>query len=180
MRPERVGGVGAVTAITVSLLTVGCATPNSVVYTPVNQASRTMQRRSPESIDVLLGKPPSRPHTEIGLFEVYQGHLDNGGGRSTEEMFYTLRLYSALRGCDAVQVLGVEMSGGNVRYRIVRAACDIYIDDEALHAPHTVFPAKEMPGEGKACAAADDNMSPYSPCPDPWICQNQVCVSPYR
>jgi hypothetical protein len=174
-REEGAGGIGA--GLVVSLLAVGCATPNSVVYTAVNQPSRALRQRSPESVDVYLGKPPSRPHVEVGLFEIYQGREDDGSGRSTEDMFRSLRLHSALRGCDAVQMLGVEIAGKSM-YRVLRAVCDIYTDEEGRRAAATLIP-RNLPGQGAPCSLMPHH-DPAKSCPDPWICQDQVCVSPYR
>ena len=87
---------------------LGCAAPNAVVYSPVNTPPRAFVRRTPASVDMFVGKPPTRPHVDVGMFEVYQGRQNDGAGLSTEEMFVTLRLHAALRGCDAVQVMGVE------------------------------------------------------------------------
>jgi hypothetical protein len=160
-----------------SIVTLGCATPNSVVYTAVNQTPRALQRVSPESVEIFLGKPPGRPHVEIGLFEVYQGQNDDSSGRSTEDMLQTLRQHAALRGCDAIQVLGVELAGKYLS-RVVRAACEIYSDDEGQRAAAAHHPATALPGEGRSCQ--DSNPSPGLECLDPLVCQKGRCASPYH
>ena len=131
-----------------------------------------MQRRPAESVEVYLGKPPGRPHEEVGLFYVYQGLHDNLTGISTEELFQTLRVHAALRGCDAVQLLGTEF----VRARqLMKAACDIYVDDEGRKAAAALRPPPPLPREGTECAKLDTQ-----PCPEPLICETLRCVSPYR
>ena len=52
---------------------LGCATPNAVVYSPVNTPPRAFVRRTPASVEMFVGKPPTRPHVDVGMFEVYQG-----------------------------------------------------------------------------------------------------------
>ena len=130
---------------------LGCATPNAVVYSPVNAPPRAFVRRTPASVDVFVSKPPTRPHVDVGMFEVYQGRKDDGSGLSTEEMFATLRLHAALRGCDAVQVMGVELAGRE-ESRVVRGVCEMYTDPEAIEADKTLR-AESVPGEGKPCTA---------------------------
>ena len=196
---------------------LGCATPNSVVYSVVNAPPRAFARRAPASVDVFVGKPPVRPYVDVGLFEVYQGQNDDGSGHSTEEMLRTLRLHAALRGCDALQVLGVELAG-KTYWRIVRGVCEMYTDAQAAEADKHLTPER-LPGEGQPCvveetssagcpglgygqpcAAAASTTPPAScsdrgpgqacavpaagptagGCPDPLVCLNSVCASPYR
>ena len=187
---------------------LGCATPNSVVYSVINAPPRAFARRSPASVDVFVGKPPVRPYVDVGLFEVYQGRDDDGSGHSTEDMLRTLRLHAALRGCDAVQVMGVELAG-KTYWRIVRGVCEMYTDPQAQETDKHLTPER-LAGEGAYCVvgAADPNAPPVgcpdvgygqpcaapvrvprpmprqteSPitCPDPLACLNSVCASPYR
>ena len=103
---------------------LGCATPNAVVYSPVNTPPRGFVRRAPASVDVFVGKLRTGPHVDVGMFEVYQGRKNDSSGLSTEDMFATLRLHAALRGCDAVQVMGVELAGREER-RVVRGVCEM-------------------------------------------------------
>src|SRR5206468_10026927 len=104
---------------------LGCAMPNHVTYATVNAPPRAFVRRGPASVDVFVSKPPTRPHVDVGLFEVYAGLNDDGVARSTEDMLGTLRLHAGLRGCDAVQVMDVEVAGRDYR-RIVRGVCEMY------------------------------------------------------
>jgi hypothetical protein len=197
---------------------VGCATPNSVVYSAVNTPPRAFARRSPASVDVFVGKPPVRPYVDVGMFEVYQGSNDDGTGHSTEDMLGTLRLHAALRGCDALQVLGVELAG-KTYLRVVRGVCEMYTDPQAEEADKHLTPER-LPGEGQSCAVTADSTScpawgygqpcataagPTTPpatcsdrgpgqacaaaagstsfpggCPDPLVCLNSVCASPYH
>jgi len=180
---------------------LGCATPNSVVYSAVNAPPRALVRRSPASVDVFVGKPPVRPYVDVGMFEVYQGRDDDGTGHSTENMLRTLRLHAALRGCDALQVLGVELAG-KTYWRIVRGVCEMYTDPPALEADKHLTP-ELLPGEGQACAMPPDPTAPMAncsergpgltcgpppaggsttppDCPDPLVCLGSVCASPYR
>lgn len=163
-------------ALATSWVAIGCATPNQVVYSAVNQPPRPFQRRTADVVEVFIGRPPNRPHLEVGVFEVYQGQKDDGAGRSTEEMIQTLRVHSALRGCDAVQILNIELAG-RYAYRVVRGVCEIYTDDQAVHAAAAV-PAPALPGEGHPCSL--DPESVIVSCADPLVCEKKRCVSPYH
>jgi hypothetical protein len=181
----------------------GCAAPNSVVYSAVNAPPRAFARRAPASVDVFIGKPPVRPYVDVGMFEVYQGRNDDGTGHSTEDMLRTLRLHAALRGCDALQVLGVELAG-KTYLRVVRGVCEMYTDPQALEADKHLTPER-LPGEGQPCAVEGsvgpmgDPNTPIScsdrgpgqtcaagspalsdSCRDPLVCLNSVCASPYQ
>lgn len=90
---------GAVMTITIALTTVGCATADGVVYTSVNDSPRVLKPRTAESVDVYFDKPPTRVHVDVGVFEIYQGQMDDGTGHSTGEMFQTLRLHGLPVGC---------------------------------------------------------------------------------
>jgi hypothetical protein len=109
----------------------GCAVANRVIYSPINEPPRALAQRDPASVDLFVGKTPARPYVEVGLFEVYQGLDDDGVGRSTEDMIGTLRAHGGRRGCDAVQVLGVEVTGRNSGQRVVRGVCVMYNDEQA-------------------------------------------------
>lgn len=174
----RGGVAGIVTGLTLSLLAPGCAAPDRVVYSQINRPGRALQRRSPESVDVYLGQAPSRRHEEVGLFEVYQGQSLDGRGHSTEDMFRTLRLHAALRGCEAVQLLNVELPG-KIPSRVVRAVCDIYVDEEGRRAADVLPPPPPLPGEKASCMPPGSQQS-LAPCLDPLVCEDRQCVSPYR
>ena len=75
-------------------------------------------------MDVFVGKAPVRPSLDVGLFEVYQ-RAHSGTGPPTEAMIATLRLHAALRGCDAVQILGVELVG-KTREPVVEGVCGVH------------------------------------------------------
>lgn len=187
--------------LTTCAVLVGCATPNSVVYSAVNAPPRPFVRRAPASVEVFVGKPPVRPHVDVGIFEVYQGQDADGVGRSTEDMLRTLRLHAALRGCDALQVMGVELAGKRYE-RIVRGVCDMYTDPQSLET-HAQLTPERLPGEGQSCAAPADPATPPASCSDhgpsppcvapvaaasastdgcldPLVCVNGVCASPYQ
>jgi hypothetical protein len=114
-------------------------------------------------------------------------------------MLRTLRLHAALRGCDALQVLGVELAGR--RYmRVVRGVCEMYTDPQALEVDKHLIP-ELLPGEGQACSMPADRTTPLAncsdrgpgltcgappadsatppDCADPLVCLNSVCASPY-
>jgi hypothetical protein len=137
---------------------LGCATPNGVVYSPVNMPPRAFVRRAPASVEVVVGKPPTRPHVDVGMFEVYQGRNDDGTGQSTENMLISLRLHAALRGCDAVQVMGVELAGRD-ESRVVQGVCEMYTDPEAIEADKKLTPER-LPSEGQACVVQSDSVLP--------------------
>jgi len=169
---------------------LGCASPNAVIYSPVNTPPRAFVRRTPASVDMFVGKPPTRPHVDVGMFEVYQGQKNDGTRLSTEDMFGTLRLHAALRGCDAVQVMGVELAGKE-EWRVVRGVCEMYTDPEAIAADKAMR-AERIPGEGKSCTPvpADTVLPPSTSaapsdartgCLYPLVCAGSgVCVSPYQ
>jgi len=169
---------------TIGAALIGCAAPNTVSYSTVNAAPRAFVRRGPGGVDVFVGKPPFRPHMDVGLFEVYQGSTFDGTGLSTEDMVRTLRLHAGLRGCDAVQVMGVELAGrGN--WRVVRGVCEMYTDAQAQKSASPIAaPVEPLPGEGTACRQPDAELGPVGnplpPCPDPLVCSHKVCVSPYQ
>jgi len=172
-------------AIVVSAALAGCATANSAVYSAINPAPHAFVRRDPAAVDMFVGKQPARPYVEVGLFEIYAGSDENGVERSTEDMMGTLRLHAALRGCDAVQVLGVELAGKHY-WRVVRGVCVMYTDAQAQEAASLIAVYKPLTGEGAACdpppPATGGTLPPYTPapCPDPLVCTNKVCASPYR
>lgn len=169
---------------TIGATLIGCAAPNRVSYSTVNAAPRAFVRRGPADVDVFVGKPPSRQHLDVGLFEVYQGSTFDGTGLSTEDMVRTLRLHAGLRGCDAVQLMGVELAGRG-DWRVVRGVCEMYTDAQAQRSVGSIrVPFEPLPGEGTTCTPADPELgpggNPLPPCPDPLVCSNKVCVSPYQ
>ena len=143
--------------LTTCATVLGCAVPNTVVYSAVNVPQRAFVRRTPASVDVFVGRPPIRPCVDVGLFEVAQGRDDDGTRHSTEDMLGTLRLHAALRGCDALQVLGVESartvgSAGHSRTyaSAVQGVCEMYTDPQAIEADKSLK-TERLPGEGKSC-----------------------------
>jgi hypothetical protein len=136
---------------------LGCAAPNSVVYSAVNAPPRAFVRRTSASVDVFVGRPPIRPCIDVGLFEVAQGREEDGTGHSTEDMLRTLRLHAALRGCDALQILGVESAhtvsaGGHSKTygSVVQGVCEMYTDPQAIEADKSLK-TERLPGEGQSC-----------------------------
>ena len=170
---------------TIGAALIGCAAPNTVSYSTVNAAPRAFVRRGPGGVDVFVGKPPFRPHMDVGLFEVYQGSTFDGTGLSTEDMVRTLRLHAGLRGCDAVHVMAVELAGRSY-WRIVRGVCEMYTDAQATQRSGGAIgaPFEPLPGEGTTCKPPDPELGPVgnqeASCPDPLVCSNKVCVSPYQ
>jgi hypothetical protein len=154
---------------------IGCAAPNSVVYSVLNTPPRAFARRPPATVDVVVGKPPLRPYVDVGMFEVYQGRDPDGARRSTEDMLRTLRMHAALRGCDAVQVMGVELAGKRY-WRVVRGVCEMYTDPQAVEADKHLIPER-LPGEGQFCEVVTaDPTNPAAGCPD--IGYGQPCGAP--
>jgi hypothetical protein len=150
-------GLRNVMCLTTCAAALGCAVPNMVVYSAVNAPPRAFVRRTPASVDVFVGRPPSRPCVDVGLFEVAQGRNDDGTGHSTQDMLGTLRLHAALRGCDALQVLGVASvrlvrSGRNrAAYgSVVQGVCEMYTDPQAVEADKSLK-TERLPGEGQYC-----------------------------
>jgi hypothetical protein len=128
-------------------------------------------------VGVFVGAPPDRPHVNVGVFEVYQGHTESGARRSTSEMLETVKVNSALLGCDAIHVLGIELVGwGRHETRVVRAVCEVYTDDEARRAAESLPALPALPGEGGGCNTGGGVV----PCVEPLVCENQICVAPDR
>lgn len=151
---------------------LGCfaAMPAVTSYAPLRTPPRAFQRRALESVDVLVGEPAARPHVVVGLFEA------NAYAASVEVGVQQLRLHGALRGCDAVQLLGMETTGRHGDRQVTRGACVMYTESTA--SPAATVPA-QLPGEGAECAATGSLLGP-GPCDDPWVCDGSVCVSPYQ
>jgi len=186
---------------TCAVAAIGCATPSRVTYSAINVPPRPLVRRTPANVDVVAGKAPERSHVDVGLFEVNQGTNEDGSRVSTEAMIATLRLHAGLRGCDAVQVLGVEFAVQHPRRRskaVVTAVCKMYNDEQAQQAAANQAnstPPTPLAGEGQPCTLATDpagrpwvpggrppgpDPTRYPDCPDPLVCSNNVCASPYR
>lgn len=168
----------SVMGLTTCVAAVGCATPNEVAYSTLNSPPRAFVRRAPGSVDVFAGKPPTRPYVDVGLFEVYQGRENDGSGHSTEDMLRTLRLHAALRGCDALQIMGVELAGKYL-LRVVRGVCEIYTDPQAQQASKGP-PPERLPGEGQPCGVTPGPTGVPADCVHPLVCSNAVCASPYQ
>jgi len=173
---------GAVTTLTIALAAIGCASVDNVVYTPVNESPRVLRTRIEESVDVFVGRPPTRPHVDVGIFEVYQGTTDSGSGHSTEEMLQTIRLHGALRGCDAIQILSVEVEG-RYQNRVLRGVCETYTDERSARDATALRPHAPLPGEGQYCG--DYTLSTRNPpetaqCFAPLVCESHVCTHPYK
>jgi hypothetical protein len=160
----------------------GCATSPTVSYSAINAPPRPFARHAPTDVDVFVGKPPARPAVDVGIFEVSGGSGLDAPGTTIEGLVASLRQHAALRGCDAVQVLAVDMEEGG--YRVMRGVCEIYTDGQAQQAaghPASAPPAP-LPGEGKSCTPAEPGaqITGASSCPDPLVCTNHVCTSPYH
>jgi len=187
MTCRAVAWIGVVATAGTALGCATTATPNTVVYSAVNQPPRPFVRRAPESVDVFVGRAPQRPHLDVGLFEVYQGMNGDGTLRSTEDMLASARAHAGLRGCDAVSIMNVELTGAYGRWRVVRGVCAMYTDEQAAQAQANPPPPPPLPGEGQACETKRspsvnyDLSSPYMDlCPNPLLCEAKRCVSPYH
>jgi hypothetical protein len=178
MTDRRLGLV----ALAAFAATSGCAASAAVSYSEINAPPHPFARRAPADVDVFVGKPPLRPAVDVGIFEVSGGSGLDTPGKTIEDLVASLRQHAALRGCDAVQVLAVDMEEGG--YRVMRGVCEIYTDGRAPQAagrPASPPPAP-LPGEGKSCTSAEPGaqITGGSPCPDPLVCTNHVCTSPYH
>jgi hypothetical protein len=176
----------AFVAWTTCAAAIGCATPNRVTYSAINVPPRPLVRRAAADVEVVVGNPPGRSHVDVGLFEIGEGSTDDGAGLSTESMIATLRLHAALRGCDAVQVLGVayrEEYKPRYARHVVTAVCKMYNDEQAQRAAGQARTAPPAPlaDEGKSCTPPiETDPAPYPSCREPLVCSNKVCASPYR
>ena len=161
--------------------TLSCATWNPVKYSAVNPPPHPFVRRDPAAVDVTIGKPPTRPYVDVGLFEVYEGYDSDGSWRmSTEKMIASLRRHAALRGCDAVQILGLQLVGKSEAQssRMVTGVCEMYTDEKVMRAASA--PPPPLPDEGKPCVVPEGGGYVPPPCPDPLICSHNTCASPYQ
>jgi hypothetical protein len=168
----------SVMAVMAGAATLGCIVSTPVTYSAINSPPRAFARRDPANVDVFVGKAPVRPSLDVGLFEVYRG-VQSGTGPRTEAMIATLRVHAALRGCDAVQILGVELVG-KTREPVVRGVCEVYTDAQAQAAASQIAVPKPLPGEGASCGVDPRSGSAAPVCPDPLVCSSNVCASPYR
>jgi hypothetical protein len=176
----RVGG--AVLAGVMAV--VGCASPNWVGYTSVNPTPRPFVRRSAESVEVFVGRPPVRPHVDVGMFEVAQGSEADGTRLSTDDMIVSLRQHAALRGCDAVSVMDVQYIDRQERH-LLRGVCAMYTDQQAAQTKPP--PGPPLPGEGALCgldphasAGPMGTKAEVVSCDYPLQCEDQHCASPYH
>jgi hypothetical protein len=157
---------------------LGCAAPNRVTYlAAASTPPRAFRRHAPEQVDVFLGAAPPRPHVDVGTFETYQGRRADGNPRPTDDVLWTLRLHAALRGCDALQIVGID-SRRRYHSGTLRGVCALYTD--AVPPIAVASPAARLSGEGDAC------LTPGRPvgharlsCPDPLVCRDGICASPY-
>jgi hypothetical protein len=163
------------------MLGAGCVPLAPVVaYNPMNASPRPLVRRPVESVELYASSPPTRPHVDVGLFEVSE---PSGPGvqPSWGQMTVALRAHGALLGCDAVSVVGFDRDGRHA-HKAVRAICVVYTDDQAIKAAAARPLAPPIPGEGAICRLAanggpsEEEMFPCSP---PLVCKDGLCVSPY-
>ncbi len=84
--------------ITIATFAAGCGT--AVTYTPLVGNAYTVSSRPPESVDIYLSEPPTRPHQDVGLLEAEQESEMSVDG--TKEMLAEVRRQAARHGCDAI------------------------------------------------------------------------------
>jgi len=102
-------------------LLAGCE--NSVSYTPIIHPSHPLSPRSVNSVEVFAVTPPSRPHRDIGIFQVAGGIGDEG---TPSGMVADARATAAQLGCDAILVTSVDVLASRYHPANIQASCIIY------------------------------------------------------
>ena len=102
-------------------LFVGCQ--NSISYAPIIHPNHPLSSRSVSSVEVFAVTPPSRPHKDIGIFQIGAGMGNNG---TTNGMIADARASAARLGCDAILVTSIDTLGGRNRSANIQASCIIY------------------------------------------------------
>lgn len=103
------------------VLLASCA--NAVSYAPIVHPSHPLSSRSVDSVEVFAVTPPSRPHKDIGIFQIVRGMGDDG---TTAGMIATARANAAQIGCDAILVTSIDLMGGRYHRSNIQASCIIY------------------------------------------------------
>ncbi|HEY5447578.1 MAG TPA: hypothetical protein VIQ54_02470 [Polyangia bacterium] len=121
--------------ITIATLVSGCGTV--VTYTPLLGNAYTVSSRPPESVDIYLSEPPTRPHQDVGLLEAEQESEMSVDG--TKEMLAEVRRQAARHGCDAIFIKRVGSDAksfldSNWAVKAITATCIRYT------APVTALP----------------------------------------
>jgi hypothetical protein len=149
----------ALVAIVLGVFGLACG--HSLEYTATNRSPRPLSPRDPASVEVYATTLPTRPHVEVGLFEIEQRTPASGG---TPEMIGKLRERAARVGCDALVVseareriqsvtthhhgtvhqhgphYGTMHSTGTGTVNVVRkhtAACVVFTEDAAVRTTQT-------------------------------------------
>jgi hypothetical protein len=130
------------------LAIAGCGTADGLTYVRINPSPRPLHRRAPRDVELYASAPPTRPHADIGLFEVAQG-FSRGGPNPVSEMFATLRVAAALRDCDAVVLSGTQ-SPSRYTPRSIQAVCVVFTDSAGESAARS-RPSPPVVGEGAVC-----------------------------
>jgi hypothetical protein len=99
-------------------LLFGCA--NAVYYTQLQPAPRVLKPHAPEDLEILAVTPPSRPHRDIGLFQVVQSDADN------QDAMTTLRARAAAKGCDAITITSIDHRKNRYQSPNIQASCVVY------------------------------------------------------
>jgi hypothetical protein len=98
----------------------GCA--DTVFYTPLNEAPRTLAPHSPESVEIISVTPPSWPHRNLGILQVVRGNPFH----TLDELLAALRARAAARGCDAILIISIDRREGKYQSPSIQASCLIH------------------------------------------------------
>jgi hypothetical protein len=116
--------------VLVSLLGA-CGT--SMQYVPLNAPPHPMTPRSPDSVEVFMGKQPDRQYVEVGTLESQQSSEFSTDDKAA--IIGKMRADAAQRGCDGLLFVGtndqtvVSGNNGNVNTATLagyRATCIVY------------------------------------------------------
>ena len=173
-RGRSIGVIG-LTALFFLVGGIGCVVPGAVSYTAVNPPPHAFERRTPDSVEVFMGDGPTRPHVDVGMFQIQRGQDGSFTCIGAADLLTTMRRHAALRGCDALHIFHVEGTCP-AYFGIMRGTCEMYTDHGPL--PPAAPP---LPEEGKPCpVGVGPGGGETQVCPDPLTCESRVCVSPYR
>ena len=122
--------------ITIATLVSGCGTV--VTYTPLLGNAYTVSSRPPESVDIYLSEPPTRPHQDVGLLEAEQESEMSVDG--TKEMLAEVRRQAARHGCDAIFIKRVGSDAksfldSNWAVKAITATCIRYTATDTAVSP---------------------------------------------
>jgi len=163
MRAKRTQAGSAAVIVFGALLLGGC--PAQVYYTGLLVPPHPLSPRRPEDVQILAVTPPTRPHTDVGLYQITSG-ID---ADDSAAMIRRLRTEAAARGCDAILITSIDNQASKYAAPNVQASCVVY-NQPAVPAPTAPAPpaaAAPTPAASTPTAAATSRApaAPATPTP---------------